>query len=144
MDRFDELAIQALYSRHFYSLDGLSAVTGGRADVNWAATFTPDGKFAIARSGGERLFEAFGTEQLISAFATFPDVATTRHWMNNLVIEPDGAGAHGGCYIIAMNVGVSPAAIIRTGIYDDRLVKVASDWKFQSRTLVLDPHSPAG
>ena len=144
MDRFDELAIQALYSRHFYSLDGLTAVTGGQADRNWAATFTPDGQFTIVRSGGERLFEARGTEQLTSAYATFPDVATTRHWINNLVIEPDGAGARSSCYIMAMNVEVFPATIIRTGLYDDRLVKVAGDWKFQSRTLILDPGSPAG
>jgi hypothetical protein len=42
-----------------------------------------------------------------------------------------------------MNIGVNPAATIRTGIYDDLLVKIDGSWKFKSKILILDEMSPS-
>ncbi|PSB03205.1 nuclear transport factor 2 family protein [Merismopedia glauca] len=140
----DILAIQDLSTRYFYVLDGLDKLIVGDPATNWANTFTPDGTFSIVQTNGEVLLKATGFDDLIRTYKTFPDIQTTRHWINDLVIEPDVAGAKSGCYIIAMNIKNNPATIIRSGIYQDRLVKIRDRWKFKSRTLILDPNSPAG
>jgi hypothetical protein len=36
------------------------------------------------------------------------------------------------------NVGVRPAAIILTGVYQDELVKTADGWRFKSRVVTTD------
>ncbi|MBE9192871.1 nuclear transport factor 2 family protein [Gloeocapsopsis crepidinum LEGE 06123] len=140
----DILAIQALNARHFYALDGLSNLIPGDPGTNWAATFTPDGTFSIVRANGDVVIKATGTQELLRVYKTFPDVQTTRHWINDLIIEPNTQGAKGGCYIIAMNIKNDPAAVIRTGVYKDQIIKIGRNWKFKSRTLILDPNSPAG
>jgi len=140
----DRADISELYARHFYSLDGLTAILGGKADQNWADTFTADGEFSLVKADGEVVVHVRGTEELVRIYAAFPDVQTTRHWMNNLVTRTDESGVRGGCYIIAVNIKASPCKIIRSGLYEDRLVKVEGSWKFQARKLTLDPGSPAG
>jgi len=140
----DRLEITELYSRHFYSLDGLTAIFGGEADQNWADTFTPDGEFSIVRANGDIVAKVRGREELVKIYATFPDVQSTRHWMNNVVIRPDESGIRGGCYIIAMDIKTFPCRIVRSGLYEDQLIRASTAWKFQSRKLILDPSSPAG
>jgi hypothetical protein len=140
----DILAIQDLSTHYFYAIDGLDNLTPGDPAANWANTFTRNGTFSIVDSNGQILIKATGFDDLIRTYKTFPDVQTTRHWINDLVIEPDVGGAKSGCYIVAMNIKSNPATIVRTGIYQDQLVKVSKKWKFKSRTLILDPNSPAG
>jgi len=140
----DQLAIQELNAHYFYSIDGLNALVPGNPAENWAKTFTANGVFSIVRANGSTVAEVRGTKALIDLYETFPDVATTRHWINDLVIERQGGEIRSGCYIIAMNIADNPATIVRSGLYQDRLVKVGKQWKFQSRKLILDPSSPAG
>ncbi len=140
----DRLEIFELYSRHFHSLDGLTAIIGGEADQNWADTFTADGEFSIVGANGDVMAKVRGKEELIKIYATFPDVQATRHWMNNLVMRPNELGVRSGCYIIAMDIKAFPCRIIRSGLYEDQLVRVGAAWKFQTRKLILDPSSPAG
>jgi hypothetical protein len=140
----DILEIQDLSARYFYTLDGLDNLIPGDPATNWANTFTPNGTFSIFQTNGEVLLKATGFNDLIRTYKTFPDVQTTRHWINDLIIESDVGGAKSGCYIIAMNIKNNPATIVRTGIYQDRLVKIRDRWKFKSRSLILDPNSPAG
>jgi len=45
---------------------------------------------------------------------------------------------------MAMDIKAFPCTIIRSGLYEDQLVRVGADWKFQYRKLILDPSSPAG
>ncbi|MGH3573834.1 MAG: nuclear transport factor 2 family protein, partial [Pseudonocardiaceae bacterium] len=71
-----------------------------------------------------------------------PDVATTRHWVNNLLMEKAGDGAQTICYIIAMDIGRMPSTIARTGLYTDDLTKLVGGWRYTNRTLALDPNSP--
>jgi hypothetical protein len=140
----DRLEIIELYSRHFHSLDGLTAIVGGEADQNWADTFTPDGEFSLARANGDIVAKIRGREELVKIYATFSDIQTTRHWMNNLVMRPNELGVRGGCYIIAIDIKTFPCRIVRSGLYEDQLVKVSAAWRFQTRKLILDPGSPAG
>lgn len=140
----DRLQLQELNARYFYALDGLHTLIQGDPAHNWADTFTADGSFSIVQANGELVIEIQGTQALTEAFQSFSDIATTRHWINDLLIEPGETGANSGCYIVAMNIGVNPATIVRSGIYQDRLKKVGVQWKFQSRKLILDPSSPVG
>jgi hypothetical protein len=134
----DMLTIQQLNVRYFYALDGLF----GEDSANiWADTFTADGTFSLRSADGSVITQATGTSELISTYAGFPDVATTRHWITNLMITAGGSTVKGGCYILAMDIGSMPASIERTGLYSDQLVKVRRSWKFQSRTLLLDASS---
>ncbi len=139
----DQVAIDDLNALHFYALDGLDELISGDPGTYWANTFTPNGTFSIVKNNSV-LFKATGFAQLVAAYKTFPDVETTRHWINDLVVKPEIGGAKAGCYIIAVDIKNNPATIIRSGIYKDRLVKVGSNWKFLSRTLMLDPNSPSG
>ncbi|MBE9098315.1 nuclear transport factor 2 family protein [Vacuolonema iberomarrocanum] len=138
----DQLAIHALNSRYFYTLDGLTFLIPGDAAENWADTFTPDGRFSIVRWDREVVMEVSGRKALADAFRTFPDIETTRHWSNNFFIVTDGAAIKSGCYIVAMDIKQIPARLERTGLYEDELAKVGDAWKFKSRTLILDPASP--
>ncbi len=140
----DQLAIRDLFARHFYALDGLTTLVPGAPARSWAGTFTPDGRFAIVRASGETVVEVAGRPALEALFAQFPDVERTRHWINDLLIEPiDADTADAGCYIIALDIGTNPAPIIRTGVYVDRVVRQDGAWLFASRRLILDPSSPA-
>lgn len=140
----DAIAIEDLNALPFYALDGLDELITGDPGIYWANTFTPNGTFSIVQEGKGVLLKVMGFAQLVAAYKTFPDIATTRHWINDLIIEPDIGGAKAGCYIIAVDIKSNPAKIIRSGLYKDRLVKVGNNWKFLSRTLLLDPNSPAG
>lgn len=140
----DQLAIRNLLARHFYALDGLTALVPGAPARSWAETFAPDGRFTIVRASGETVVEVAGRPALEALFAQFPDVERTRHWINDLLIEPlDADSADAGCYIIALDIGSNPAPIIRTGVYLDRIVRKDGAWLFESRRLILDPSSPA-
>jgi hypothetical protein len=134
----DKLAIEQLNARYFHALDGL---LGADSNVQWAYTFTADGTFVLRDADGNVIGQATGTSALVEIYATFPDAATTRHWINNLLIEPEATGARSSCYIIAMDIAGIPSSIARTGIYTDHLVRVGAKWRFQHRTLTLDPNS---
>jgi hypothetical protein len=137
----DIVSIGQLNAEYAVALDGLVSDSVARL----ANTFTTDGTFSIVSSSGEPIVpEVQGTASLIGLFSRATDVATTRHWYNNLLIEPDGDGARMTCYIIAVKIKQMPATLERSGIYRDKLVKVNGQWKFRSRLLVLDPGSPVG
>jgi hypothetical protein len=136
----DMLAIEQLNARYYHALDGL---LGADSDVKWANTFTANGMFLTLDADGSVIYDATGTRALVEVYSTFPDVATTRHWTNNLLIEPDDSGARASSYIIAMDIAHSPSSIVRTGLYTDYLVRVGHEWRFQRRTLTLDPNSPS-
>lgn len=140
----DRLDIQELNSRYFYAIDGLDALIPGDPAQNWANTFTEDGSLSLVKFDGEILQSVQGRKALVDLYKTFPDIATTRHWFNDLLIESTETGVTSGCYIIAMNIKNNPATIIRSGVYQDQLVKLTQGWKFKSRKLILDASSPAG
>lgn len=124
----DQLAIQQLYARYNHAIDF------GKAEA-WADCFTPDGIFNSSASG-----ESKGHEELVGFATTFSQRLTARHWTNNLVLEAAGDGARGTCYLQLLTPAAKekPAAILATGVYDDRLTKTAGGWKFTSRNVTTD------
>ena len=139
----DRLEIQNLNSRHFHSLDALDHLLSGDPAETWAKTFHVDGTFETQTSDGVLIFQAKGHNELVNAHRGFPDISTTRHWISNLLIEPHPEGARSSSYIIAMNIGVNPSTIIRTGIYDDFVTFKNGAWLYQKKILILDAFSPS-
>ncbi len=139
----DKLEIMELNSRHFYALDGLNRILAGDPAEHFAKTFTKDGLFEIRKSDDSVIFSLKGYEQLLNGQKQFPDIEETRHWIGGLLIESHEEGARSGSYIIAMNISVNPSTIIRTGTYDDLLVKDQGAWKYKRKSLILDAFSPS-
>ena len=122
----DIVEIQQLYAHYNMAID-----TGdGEA---WAATFTPDGVFNNTNKGHDALV------QFIKDWREKRDGANRRHWNSNLAFSATPGGASGSCYLILLNVGVRPATIVTTGVYEDVLVKTPRGWRFQSRVVHADP-----
>ena len=122
----DAVAIQDLYARYNHAIDF------GDGD-GWAACFTGSGIFSSSTG------TFTGTADL-AAFATgFASRLKARHWTNNLVIEADGEGARGKCYLMLLKLNEgAPASVLATAVYNDSLVKEAGSWKFATRTVTGD------
>jgi lambda repressor-like predicted transcriptional regulator len=138
----DRLEILNLNAKHFHSLDALTNILEGDPAETWASTFHPDGLFQTLGVDGNVIFQARGRDQLINAHRNFPDIPTTRHWISNVLVEPHPRGARSGSYIIAMNIGVNPSTIIRTGTYDDLISSKNGVWLYDKKILILDAFSP--
>ena len=122
----DYVDIAQLYARYNTAIDA------GDAD-GWAATFTPEGVFNGNTRGHDALV------QFVHDWRDKRNGANRRHWNSNLVITQTTEGANGSIYLQLLDVGVRPAAATLTAIYEDRLVKTASGWRFKSRLLHNDP-----
>ncbi len=123
----DMLAIQQLYARYNHAIDSGDA-------TGWAACFTAGGTFASGASGSFT-----GTEQLTTFAQGFASRLKARHWTNNLIIEADGEGATGTCYLMLLRLQEgSPASVLTTGIYRDSIVRDGGAWKFASRSVTPD------
>lgn len=123
----DLLTIQQLYARYNHAID-----SGNGA--GWAACFTADGTFSSPTGNFA------GTGQLTDFGNAFTQRLKARHWTNNLVVEADGDGAKGSCYLMLLRLGdgEKPTSILTTAIYKDQLVKQGGEWKFASRNVVGD------
>jgi hypothetical protein len=136
----DIIAIQQLNARYVVAIDDLVP----SSTAVWADTFVPDGSFTLRDSAGNIQVHAEGTAQLKAQCALFPDRANTRHWVTNLLIEPDGDGARATSYVISLRTKPAPpavAAIALTGVYRDKLRKLNGSWKITTRDLTLDAGS---
>lgn len=122
----DTLAIQDLYARYNHAIDF--------GDGNgWAACFTVNGVFTSTTG-------TFTGAADLATFATgMAARMKARHWTNNLVIESDGDGARGKCYLMLLKLNEGgPASVLVTAVYDDTLVKEGNSWKFAARTVTGD------
>src|SRR5215470_6263564 len=118
--------IQQLYARYNLAIDG------GNGEA-WAATFTPDGVFNTTNKGHDALV------QFIKDWREKRDGANRRHLNSNMVLTPTPDGANGSIYLLLLNVGVRPATIATTGIYEDGLLRTPQGWRFKSRIVHADP-----
>lgn len=123
----DMLAIQQLYARYNHAIDSGDA-------AGWAGCFTAEGTFTSGASGSFA-----GTEQLTNFAQGFASRLKARHWTNNLVLEAEGDGARGTCYLMLLRLQEgAPASVLTTGIYRDNLVREGVAWKFASRAVTPD------
>jgi actinorhodin biosynthesis protein ActVIA len=122
----DYADIQQLYARYNLAIDT------GDAEA-WAGTFTPDGVFNNTNKGHD------GLVQFIKDWREKRDGANRRHLNSNMVLTPTPDGAKGAIYLLLLNVGVRPATIATTGIYEDVLVRTPQGWRFRSRIVHADP-----
>ena len=118
--------IQQLYARYNLAIDT------GNAE-GWAATFTPDGVFNNTNKGHDALV------QFIKDWREKRDGANRRHLNSNMVLTATADGANASIYLLLLNVGVRPATIATTGIYEDVLVRTPQGWRFKSRIVHADP-----
>jgi hypothetical protein len=129
----DQAEIQQLYAKYNHAIDS------GEAE-EWAATFTPNGVFNERFTGREALI-GFVNNWKASGLVR-------RHWNSNLLLTGDSRRARGSVYLMLMNVGVKPAAVLATGMYVDELVKTDAGWRFERRVVKVDapatkPDAPA-
>jgi actinorhodin biosynthesis protein ActVIA len=117
--------IQQLYARYNLAIDT------GDAE-GWAGTFTPDGSF-----GNNKGHDAL--VQFVKDWREKRDGANRRHLNSNMVLTATSDGAKGAIYLQLLNIGVRPATIATTGIYDDAIVRTPQGWRFKSRNLHADP-----
>jgi hypothetical protein len=63
-----------------------------------------------------------------------------RHWNGSIVLEAiDAKTVRGRCYLHGFNgLPGSLPELADVGVYEDRIVKVASEWRFASRTILMD------
>lgn len=129
----DRRKIIELTARYSWALD----VTRDPAAV--AATFTEDGLFVgdtgTASRGQAALIRSF--EQTWERWARR---APLRHWTSNHIIDGDGDEATHSCYILLLALGEDGARVDRTGIYRDRLRRVAGRWLFAERHVSIDQY----
>lgn len=122
----DHLEIQRLYAAYN------NAIAAGDS-ASWASCFIPGGVFSN-RSRSVR-----GHADLEGYAARFMAGRGTRYLINNLVLEPDGAGARGTCYLVILRLRAEGVAAVElTGVYSDSLVRHDGAWKFASRHVQRD------
>ena len=124
----DRLEILNLLGKYNFAIDF------GQAE-DWANTFTDDGVFESPISS------ARGRAELI-AFAQAGASANVRHWVNNVVMDGDGAAATTDVYLILYQLGGEggPSYLV-AGRYNDTLAKVGGAWKFRHRKVTFDDGS---
>ena len=107
------------------------AIDFGRFD-EWADTFTEDGRFEgpMGSPAGRDQLRQFAAD----VCRQLPDA---RHWVNNVVIEGDGAATTLSCYLDVRRVE-GGARTVLTGVYCDTLRKVDGGWKFTHRRVVAE------
>ncbi len=119
----DHDEIRQLYARYAHTIDT------GDAE-GWADTFTVDGVFGNAH-GRAALVEFVHT-----VYRQNQELGRqSRHWNNQILIEPTAEGATGTCYLVLYNTGTTPPAVRLTGVYRDTLVKTLAGWRFRERVV---------
>ncbi len=132
-DRQEILELTARYSR---------ALDGGDADA-FAGVFTDDGVLVLDTGGPVREHRGRGDlRAFIGGVKGLSAQRRGRHFNTNHVVQGDGDTATHGSYLVFL-ANVAPAARPLTGTYEDRLTKVAGEWKFNERRVTVDQPASA-
>ncbi len=121
----DKLAILELSAVYNHAIDY------GDAD-GWLNTFSQD---AVMTGVGEPLEGIKGLTAFVEDY--LKNASPMQHWTNNHIIDGDEDTAEHSCYFIIMKLE-SPAAILATGRYKDKLKKIDGKWKFFRRDAKFD------
>lgn len=140
MDAIEHEHIRQLLGRYNLAIDLGDAE--GRT-----ATFTSDGAFRCTGlpEGSPLAGRHEGADELFADAKVHDGTATgrARHWNANLVIDGDGQTATMRCYLLALTAGGGKRSGT-TGIYADRLRKVAGEWRFVERHIAIDDAALTG
>ncbi len=99
----------------------------------WTATFVEDGEVASPFGGPK------GGEELHAWISSvMSNLAGTRHFTLNEVIDGDADRATMRSYYFVVGTDDAPPAIGATGAYEDELVKVDGRWRFARRVHTVD------
>jgi hypothetical protein len=123
----DYLEIEQLYARFNHALDT-------RRPDEFVTVWTNDGEFVGGRGpgrGNESRTPIKGRAAL-HRMAEGPGIGG-RHFVSNLVLTPGPGMVKASAYLLLLDARFSPPRIAETAIYDDTIVKVASEWRFKRR-----------
>lgn len=129
----DRVEILDLYGRHALAID-----IGDGSD--WAACFTEDGTFTANRGPGVEPRYITGREAL-DRFAREHRAgprAGTRHHFTNIATSPAPGGAFGRAEVLY----VGGREVLGSGLYEDRLARVAGGWLFSQRAVTHERLQP--
>jgi len=115
----DYVEIQQLYARYNNAIDS------GDGEA-YAATFVPEGTFNTLTGHDALVGFIHNWRQKMGG-------ANQRHWNTNLTITPAPEGASGSVYLLLVDVGARPPAILAAATYEDQLIKTAAGWRFKKR-----------
>ena len=118
----DYIEIQQLYARYNFAIDANDA-------GNMTATFTDDGEFYAGT-----VVNGLGHDGILK-FMRNRNRHGVRHWNSGLVINGTQEEVKGAVYLLTVNVGVKPPALIEAAKYDDTLVKTPQGWRFKKRVV---------
>ncbi len=126
----DYMEIYNLYARYVRAAD----MGGGGDGSDWAALFTPEGKFGELQGPG-------ALKQLISGFhkRLREQGWSSRHTYTTIQLEPAEGGVKGSVYALIFNVTAKPPFVDHSGVYDDFLVRTRDGWRFQRRDFHSNP-----
>jgi hypothetical protein len=131
----DRLEIEELYARACRCLDFPDP-------DGFTALFTVDGSFGIRKTDGEFAYRHVGHEALHAFVSKMAEVRAgrTRHWLNNIILEPDGDDARGMAYQMMVKNTIEPPSIeiIITGTCEDVIARTEGGWRFRERVVVAD------
>ena len=117
----EKQAIVELTARYNFAIDHHRA-------EEWADTFTDNGELRV--DGKSQAKDRAG----LIAFVKKAEASgyKSRHWVCNTLIEGEGNNARLRMYVMAIAIinGLDPYVM---GEYDDTLVKVNGQWKFETR-----------
>lgn len=124
----DYAEIRELYARYAMAQDGGDART-------LVALFAPGGTLRITEAGDKPR-----TVPLKSQMAEDGRWGWDRHFLTNLRVREQDGAVVASCYLLLLDSRPNAAFKVhgRSGVYDDRLVKTATGWRFQNRELRMD------
>ena len=80
-----------------------------------------------------------GIREFAERFARFRQQGSQlRHFISNLAVQVDGDAARATCYLLNVITRNGKTELMPPGRYDCRLAKVAGEWLFKYRLVVLD------
>jgi ketosteroid isomerase-like protein len=126
----DYAEIQQLYARYNFAVDAIDG-------EGVAAVYTPDGIFMEGKNRQFRGHDA-SVNWVNTEVKTNHAIDHRRHWNTNLMITGTPEGAKAAVYLLTINVGVNPPAILAAGRYEDALVKTPQGWRFRTRMVQGD------
>jgi ketosteroid isomerase-like protein len=77
-----------------------------------------------------------GHQALLEAYEHMLGTAELHPFVHSHVIEIDGDGARGTCYL-DLRAAIEGRSMIGAGFYEDEYARVAGTWKFRSRKLTM-------